>query len=55
MYSSGVTGKGGPWSLSLLASTGNISVASCPPGLISVLYRCAHAFLSWGCSAHRNL
>ena len=55
MYSSGVTGKGGPSSLSLLASTGNMSVASCPPGLISVLYRCAHAFLSLGCSAHKNL
>ena len=55
VYSSGVTGYGGPSFLSLLASTGKMSVASCPPGLMSCVYLCAHFFLLWGCRAHRNL
>lgn len=37
LYSSGVTGQGGPWFWSLLASTGYTMVSSSPPGASSLL------------------
>ena len=40
---------------SLVGSTGNMSVTSSPPGLISFAQVSAHCSLTGGCRAHKNL